>query len=203
MERRITWTLTLIRVWHGWWKDRYVIYFIPASVKNSRRGWAREGNSLGIYSWEKNENRHERGTRWLCRWIGPLSRDEFNRKFCTGFPVSISFPRASTLPPSPASIVGPSKSESPIFSRFFRELENERFPFEFISTLFVLFVDGNRSLIFGDFGLVERFFFSFFIFYSSSFFLFEHVLSTLGAGKWRGDGDFECCAPQGFQFLIV
>lgn len=35
------------------------------------------------------------------------------------------------------------------------------------------------------------------------FFLFEHVLSTLGAGKWRGDGDFECCAPQGFQFLIV
>lgn len=35
------------------------------------------------------------------------------------------------------------------------------------------------------------------------FFLFEHVLSTLGAGKWRGDVDFECCAPQGFQFLIV
>lgn len=42
----------------------------------------------------------------------------------------------------------------------------------------MLFVDGNRSLIFGDFGLVERFFFSFFVFYSSSFFLFEHVLST-------------------------
>lgn len=178
---------------------RHLLY--PSVCEKFKARLGREGNSLGIYSWEKNENRHERGTRWLCRWIGPLSRDEFNRKFCTGFPVSISFPRASTLPPSPASIVGPSKSESPIFSRFFRELENERFPFEFISTLFVLFVDGNRSLIFGDFGLVERFFFSFFIFYSSSFFSFR--TRFVHAGKWRGDVDFECCAPQGFQFLIV
>ena len=115
---------------------------------------------------------------------GPLSRDEFNRKFCTGFPVSISFPRARarfhfTSPlPSPASIVAPSKSESPIFSRFFRELENERFAFEFISTL--LFVDGNRSL--------SAYFWSrfFFILLLLSFFLsfFEHVL--FGLEKSRG-----------------
>lgn len=79
---------------------RHLLYPSVCEKFKARLG-VREGNSLGIYSWEKNENRHERGTRWLCRWIGPLSRDEFNRKFCTGFPVSISFPRASTLPPSP------------------------------------------------------------------------------------------------------
>ena len=102
--------------------------------------------SLGIYSREKNEKRHERGTRWLCRWMGAFVTGRIQSEILyrvSGFHLFSARARASTSPPSPlpASIVAPSKSESPIFSRFFRELENERFAFEFISTLLFLFLN--------------------------------------------------------------
>ena len=158
-----------------------------------RKGKKGGGNSLPLeYIRERRMKSGTNEARVDCagEW-GPLSRDEFNRKFCTGFPVSISFPRAraSTSPPSlptPASIVAPSKSESPIFSRFFRELENERFAFEFISTL--LFVDGNRSLS----AYFWSRFFSLFFFFFLSFFLFLNTFCS----AWKNH-------EEGFQFLIA
>ena len=106
----------------------------------------------------------------------------------SGFHLFSARARASTSPPSPlpASIVAPSKSESPIFSRFFRELENERFAFEFISTL--LFVDGNRSLS----AYFWSRFFSLFFFFFLSFFLFLNTFCS----AWKNH-------EEGFQFLIA
>lgn len=128
-------------------------------------GREREGKGIrGIYSWGKNGNWHERGTRWLCRWIGPLSRDEFNRKFCTGFPVSISFPRASTSPPHLLSAL---QSPNLRFSRDFSASSKMK------GSLSNLFQRSSCSLsmetvrfplIFGNFALVEQSFFTLFIF---------------------------------------
>lgn len=188
-QRRITIWTRIYQAWHGCWKHRYVIYgFIPpACVKNWRRGWTKGKGSGGIYSWKKNEKRHERGTRWLCRWIGPLSRHQFNRKFCTGFPVSISLPHS---PPSLLRLLSPLQSPNLRFSRDFSassKMKGSLWNLFQRSSPF-LFVDENRPLSAHFRELWSRF--------SPPPFFFEHVLSTFGRKERCGKivrGFRSCC----------
>lgn len=131
-----------------------------------------------------NEARVDCAGEW-----GPLSRDEFNRKFCTGFPVSISFPRARALPlhpplPSPR-LLSPLQSPNLRFSRDFSASSKMK------GSLLNLF---QRSSLSTEtvrfppiFGLVF-----FFIFLLLSFFLFLNTFCS--ARKNHEDG---------FQFLIA
>lgn len=196
------------QAWH--WLVEGPIRHLRGAHALSQRLWkiqgeferGRERNSWNIFvreEWKPARTRHA--------LIVPV-----NRAFVTGRIQSEILYRVSgfhlfsarfhftpAIPSPPASIVGPSKSESPIFSRFFRELENERFAFEFISTLLVLFVDGNRSLSAYFRELCSRRAKFFYSLYFSFFFPFERVLSTFGQ-KNRAEISSVCASCRGFNF---